>query len=520
MMIRLTITSASYAPLRNATPSNSRYVTRQLNEWILTHGQGSELRLINCELNTLFGDPCPGERKRLIVKCKCETLPTIDDAVHALPLFLERTWIEGTKNIFIDAKALLAPVAPRSRPTTPEHVTTYHAFPHEVLSVIASFLPVYPDGLGLRIVCKEWNRRVQQAGLTVVYRAAAFPNHPASFVELIVSRSASSLRVFDLAGYGAKLAVLSPVLLQSCQHLRELDLTDCHQLTSEHLLQVPQHCPLLEMLTVKRVPNVKDEFVRASAQHCTKLTRFDLSECAAITDDAIRALVVLPLEALYLNQNHRVSDLGIAGLLVSNQLCELSLRGLHRVSSRSFTSPGLTLVNLLVLNLEGCVQIDDVALDGLLLAAGGRQLVSLDLRHCHRVTDRGVAALCHGASRLQHLNLSHVVRLTDRGLFSIADKLKDLRSLDASFCVALTRLGTVQAATSLPLLSELRLRGCAQLGGDLLVSDLISKGRWIEQVGQLDLRECGCTNQSLFMLRGKVDLAFANDDSAPGCFYR
>jgi hypothetical protein len=50
----LQITRAHYAPLRDAVPWVSRYVTQQLNDYILREGHGSELRL-GGELNNVFG---------------------------------------------------------------------------------------------------------------------------------------------------------------------------------------------------------------------------------------------------------------------------------------------------------------------------------------------------------------------------------------------------------------------------------------------------------------------------------
>jgi len=502
----LHVSLASYAPLRNPAPSNSRFVTKQLNDWITAYGHGYELRL-DQELNILFGDPCPGERKQLVVRYRCG-----DRAQERA-----QSWIEGQR-VLIDARAILSPASSSptpSRSPTPEFVR--HEFPNAVLSVIVPFLPIYPDGLNLRLVCREWDSRIKSFGLAVVFRAMQHAVHqPPSFVELVIGRSRSSLRVLDLAGFSKLADVNLATMLASFTRLEELDLSDCTQLSEQALLSAVASCPRLEMLTMKRLTAATDAVVCRAAESCPRLSRLDLSECKSITDVALGAVGARlgELQALFLMENHLVTDDGVLSILRgrASALSELSLRGLHRVTEAAFAPRGRILAGLSALTLAGCARIDDAALEAVAVAV---RLVSMDVMHCVRVTDVGIVAAVRSMPLLQHLNLNHALRISDAALAAVGEHCTMLRSLDVSFCGKLSAAGIAAMATRLPQLSEVHMRGCVQLGDDAVAALAQTGG---DSLSMIDARNCPLvTAASLGMLKTQLDGRWGVEG---GCYFR
>ena len=70
------------------------------------------------------------------------------------------------------------------------------------------------------------------------------------------------------------------------------------------------------------------------------------------------------------------------------------------------------------------------------------------------------------APNIHHLNLRYLRKITSASLESIASGLKQLYSLDVSFCVKLSDTSVGGLLLDLPGLSELRLFSCTQLSVD------------------------------------------------------
>lgn len=212
------------------------------------------------------------------------------------------------------------------------------------------------------------------------------------------------------------------------------------------------------------------------------------------------------LRAIYMRDNYQLTNQSIDVITEKcTQLEQLTLWGcihLHHLSFDPREKAGVVSSgNLILLNLWGCHSLRD---DSATALVGMKNLRSLIVSECHRLTDAFVIALGQNVPQLSHLNLRYCKRLTDTGVNAIAQQMRDLYALDLSFCTKVTvaslfNLLEIRGRT----LAELRIQNCRKLdialnpngpgdGGDgrMILSALRSLGQEC-CVSILDLRQCG-----------------------------
>ncbi|KAH9252923.1 hypothetical protein BASA81_009079 [Batrachochytrium salamandrivorans] len=451
-MDKLEIVSARYEALHHPDPACTRYVTLQIRALVV---QDTKLMMKN-EFNLYFGDPDPGKPKQLVIMFKVGLRQ------------VEMKWIEGGSFVNVHSGDFGLRKTSAVSTTVGFGSRTYGTvgFPHEALPVIMSFLPVFPDRLSSVLVCREWSHSLSNTGLTEEFRvgylgeANSYVNQPCSFVSLIVSKSQSSLRILDLAGYD-KLNddTLVELLGMNLARLAVLDLTDCVELTDKSVVEISTRLPNLKMLTLKRLRQLTDASLVPIISNLTWLERLDLSELRNLTNQTAERLANMThLKALFLRENHGITNQGMRGFFTNeaNELEELSLWGLHRLTLSPSSS--IRFAMLRSLNLEGCIAMDDDAVEVLAEACSNGLLLALSLKYCHKLSDRSVQTIARRMPNLQHLNLAYVCRMTDLGLESITALLSDLRSIDLSHCFKLSEQAISSVAAGLSMLSELKLR--------------------------------------------------------------
>eukprot|EP00981_Chlorochromonas_danica_P005467 scaffold1105_cov184-Ochromonas_danica.AAC.2 len=101
-----------------------------------------------------------------------------------------------------------------------------------------------------------------------------------------IGQRCPSLRSLDLRG--SKSVTDSGLLtIHKCKMLKEIDLSDCLQITSEAILALLVACPNLHSIALARIPQVTDDLlfgIARDAQLYDRLTKIDISECKHITD--------------------------------------------------------------------------------------------------------------------------------------------------------------------------------------------------------------------------------------------
>ncbi|KAK2637717.1 hypothetical protein Ddye_025512 [Dipteronia dyeriana] len=186
-----------------------------------------------------------------------------------------------------------------------------------------------------------------------------------------------------------------------CLQLRELDITDCCGVNDKGL-EYLSRCSKLLCLKLGLCTNISDKGLFYIASNCAKLHELDLYRCTGIRDDGLAALSYgcKKLKKLNLSYCTGVTDRGMEYIGSLEELSDLELRGLTKI-----TSAGLTAV-----------------------AAGCKRLADLDLKHCVNIDDSGFLALAFFSRNLRQINLSFCA-VSDTALCMVMGNLT--RLLDA-----------------------------------------------------------------------------------------
>jgi F-box and leucine-rich repeat protein 14 len=220
------------------------------------------------------------------------------------------------------------------------------------------------------------------------------------------------------------------LLALSRLNLKELNLSQCHQITDNGLVHL---------------------------KSLTQLKHLDLSQCHQITDNGLVHLASLnQLQILYLNWCKKITDAGLAHLTTLTQLKHLDLSQCHQITDNGLVHLA-SLNQLQILYLNWCKKITDAGLAHLTTLT---QLKYLDLSQCNQITDAGLAHLTT-LTQLKYLDLSQCNQITDAGLAHLTT-LTQLKYLDLSRCHQITDVGLAYL-TALTQLKHLITKGCNKL---------------------------------------------------------
>ncbi|XWS42358.1 hypothetical protein CRYUN_Cryun16bG0007700 [Craigia yunnanensis] len=206
-----------------------------------------------------------------------------------------------------------------------------------------------------------------------------------------------------------------------CLLLEEIDLTDCCGVNDKGL-EYLSRCSELSCLKLGLCTNISDKGLFYIGSNCTKIHELDLYRCTGIGDDGLDALSrgCKKLKKLNLSYCNEVSDRGLGYIGRLEELSDLELRGLSKI-----TGVGLEAVTV------GC-----------------KRLADLDLKHCEKVGDSGFWALAYYSRNLRQINLSYCA-ISDMALCMVMGNLTRLQE------AKLVRLGNVTVEGF-----ELALRAC------------------------------------------------------------
>ncbi|KAG5244758.1 F-box/LRR-repeat protein [Salix suchowensis] len=266
-------------------------------------------------------------------------------------------------------------------------------------------------------------------------------------------------------------------IANSCRNLLCLKLESCNMITGKSLEQLGLHCLLLEVLDLtdccgindrglerlyrcSRIlclklglcTNISDKGLFYIASSCPELQDLDLYRCQNIGDDGLAALSsgCKKLRKLNLSYCVEVTDKGSKSLGYLEELSDLELRGLDKITSVGLTALVTRCKRLIYLDLKHCEKIDDSGFQA--LAYYSRNLRQLNLSYC-AITDMTLCMLMGNMTRLQDVDLVHLTNVTVEGFELV------LRAC----CVRIKKIKLV-AALSFLLSSEvqgiLHARGC------------------------------------------------------------
>jgi Leucine-rich repeat (LRR) protein len=289
--------------------------------------------------------------------------------------------------------------------------------------------------------------------------------------------------------------------LSRLRQLGELKLRGCYQLSDlglQHLASTTLHtlnlCGVVCVRsTAANLPRTIRELHMShcdlvgplhGVSHLVHLHDLRLDDCYHITDADLNALRTLTsLRVLDLSSCHELSDL--SALAELTDLRELSVAHNARVHD---LTPLRHLRLLQTLSVQGC-NIDDEDVWSL---SNATELVTLNLRSCAHVTDRGLQGLA-ALTKMRTLDLHGCRALTDQGLKALA-KMQELDTLILSDCEHVLHL---EALTPLTTLRVLKIDQCA-----LTDQGLHSIGQ-LPALNSLSLTQCpAVTDAGLSSLHG------------------
>jgi F-box/leucine-rich repeat protein 2/20 len=211
-------------------------------------------------------------------------------------------------------------------------------------------------------------------------------------------------------------------------------------------------CSELLILKLGLCSGVSDIGLTFIGTNCTKLLELDLYRCTAVTDDGLAAISngckrMKKLNLCYCNQ---ISDTGLAHLRLLEELSDLELRGMVRMTSSGITAMAMGCRSLTQLDLKRCYSVDDAGMWA--LARYTENLRQLTISYC-TVTGMGLCHLLGSLRCLQDVKMVHLSWVSIEGfelaLRSACGKLKKVKLLSG-----------MQDVLSPELLQTLQARGC------------------------------------------------------------
>ncbi|CAN6361238.1 unnamed protein product [Urochloa humidicola] len=243
-------------------------------------------------------------------------------------------------------------------------------------------------------------------------------------------------------------------LVARCSDLRAIDLTCCNLITNDALDSIADNCKMLERLRLESCSLINEKGLERIATCCPNLQEIDLTDCG-VNDEALQHLAKCSeLRILKLGLCSSISDKGIA-FISSNcgKLVELDLYRCISITDDGLAALASGCKKIKLLNLCYCNKITDSGLGHL---GSLEELTNLELRCLVRITGIGISAIATGCKSLIELDLKRCYSVDDAGLGALARNAFNLRQLTISYC-QVTGLGLCHLLSSLRCLQDIKM---------------------------------------------------------------
>ncbi|XP_021283283.1 F-box protein At3g58530 isoform X4 [Herrania umbratica] len=194
--------------------------------------------------------------------------------------------------------------------------------------------------------------------------------------------------------------LIATVSLPRYQHVKQISLEFARDIDDGHL----------EILKNK---NLSERSLQLVADHYQELESLNLTRCVKMTDSGLEQILI------------RCSFLRSLNLYALSSFTEETYKKISVLSHLRF------------LDLCGAQNLSD---EGLSCIAKCKNLVSLNLTWCIRVTDVGVIAIAEGCTSLEFLSLFGIVGVTDKCLEALSKFCSNtITTLDVNGCIGIKR---------------------------------------------------------------------------------
>lgn len=408
----------------------------------------------------------------------------------------------------------------------------------EVLRAIIDYLP-QSDRARLALVCHAWSSVVdepwQWAGEEARLR---FSDIRGPVMDCIHRRQIRKVKLRATKYYVTEL----PQLVRAFPWMTSLDLSGCRNLLDSDVARAFYGLQLVSLTTLNfnLCFMVSDESVKRFTMAARNLERLHLRGCQYVGDQGIDDIVErLPRLQLLETKKSQISDDGLKTLAGLGQHKPLeTLKSLALQCSGRLTSVGLQhlkngALQLVSLDLRKCHKVDDVgvkhvaqlrSLECLILhgckgltssciehlASGQASLTYLDISYCSGIDDNAFLSVDRGPGLLDLKTLKMTAcPVTDKALSAIAMTLKNVSELDVSQCKRITADGIAVVSAFMPRLKSLTMRFCKKLSSATL--------KYLVKIPGLEVVNIeGCSKitgkGAAFMARGDNKTSFVDLD--------
>ncbi|KAK8947315.1 F-box protein [Platanthera zijinensis] len=235
------------------------------------------------------------------------------------------------------------------------------------------------------------------------------------------------------------LLLIKSKVMKHLRYLEYLNLNGCQKISDRGIEAITISCPKLRIFSIYWNVRVSNLSIKYLVKHCKYIYDLNLSGCKSISDQSMCDIGdnYKELEQLNITRCIKITDDGLQHVLLKCiALRGLNLYALSSLTDRTYEKIGF-LAQLEFLDLCGAQNLSD---HGLSCIADCRNLVSLNLTWCVRVTDEGVIRIAEGCRSLEFLSLFGIVGVTDRCLEVLSPCCSStLTTLDVNGCIGIKR---------------------------------------------------------------------------------
>ncbi|XP_004537174.1 F-box/LRR-repeat protein 7 [Ceratitis capitata] len=209
-------------------------------------------------------------------------------------------------------------------------------------------------------------------------------------------------------------------------HLTHLNLYNCSNMRTSHLIQIFKDVPNLRALDMRECRQMTPELFTEMVKYCKQLEVLKTS-CPEFPYSCV---AILPnLKELVLSEYIPGATTQIVLLqeLVANKAKQLEVLEIYSENSLNFEHVSLIskLKHLKVLNVANNQVVND---DALVKFGKLKQLEVLTIRRCVSITNQGVLKLLQSCSLLYRLNVQYCTKITNEFVINVIPVLSDNRS--------------------------------------------------------------------------------------------
>ena len=252
---------------------------------------------------------------------------------------------------------------------------------------------------------------------------------------LWITQRAKSILFIDFSIIPSTDAVLLNVA-QSCnKHLRHVIFAQNKIVTDMGLLNLALHCNFIEVLIIPGT-NITDQALKNCAKFLSNLRHLDVSNCHNIGDEGLIDLFFECNKLEYIDlSSSKISDNTVNALM---KCCHL-IKHIILFKCGSLTdlaclhiANASVAVDILGISVSKCYGLSDTGLT--MLAKSLKSLTYLDVSHVETITDRTLIAVAENSKYISVINTSWCKLVTDMGINTLAAKCTNLKELHIREC--------------------------------------------------------------------------------------